>query len=197
MQLGNTGYFYKKYFLRLDFFTCVCYNQVMKKIDNQTQKSIFPFKLSKVIFALCLLCMAICVAGIVITVIRIVNNGGIKGVLDVLKYPLLIVVEIFFIVFAISVIIRSRYIVTDTSLITQFGIVKSTYSLKDITTLTLDTKANKLFVYQGEVFFVLSVRKEWQTQLIQAILQSKPDLSVNFTLEDGEPPKQEEPDEKN
>ena len=166
----------------------------MKKI-NTGKVSVFPLKLSKLIIALCILCLGLCAAGIVVTTIRIINHG-IFGVMDVLKYPLLLAVCVFCIVVVISILIRARYIVDEKSLITQFGLIKTTYVISDFTSITVDMQTEKMTVYQGENFFVISVKPEWKDDFIKAILAVKPEIEVDFTLTENKPPKNEKNSDK-
>ena len=168
----------------------------MKKSTDQKNKILFPLKLSKVMIALCIVCIALCLAGIAVTIFRIVNNNGINGVMDVLKYPLLILICLFCIALVLSILIRSQYAVDDKNLTTQFGFIKSTYPIKDFTSLTVDSQQQKLTVYQGENFFVLSVKETWLNDMVHAILQSKPSLEVSYTLTENLPPKEDKKDKK-
>ena len=159
----------------------------MKKLDPAKTKA-FPLKLSKLIVALCIVCLALCAAGIAVTIVRIVNYG-IYGIMDVLKYPLLLAVCVFCIVIVVSILIRARYLVDKKSLTTQFGVIKSVYSINEFTSLTMDIQTNKLTVHQGENFFVISVKTEWQDEFIKALLEAKPEIEVDYTLTENKPPK--------
>ena len=161
----------------------------MKKLDLEKTK-VFPFKLSKLLLILCILCLALCVAGIVVTVIRMINFG-IAGVLDVLKYPLLIAVCALCIAIVISILVRTCYMVDEKSLTTQYGFIKSVYPIQEFTSMTLDMQTNKLTIYQGENFFILSVNKDWENEFIHAILAVKEDLEIDYTLTENKPPKEE------
>ena len=188
-----TRYFYKNIVFTLDFLWRACYNLTMKNVENQ--KKVFPLKLSKLIITLCFVCIALCLAGIGVTIFRIVRNGGIHGILDALKFPMLILVCLFCIALVVSILIRSQYTVDETNLTTAFGFIKSQYPIKDFTSMTVNSHTHKLTVYQGEEFFVLTVKEAWENDLVQAILQSKPDIEVSYVLTDNTPPKEEKKDE--
>ncbi len=159
----------------------------MKKLNEQKTKT-FPLKLSQLVVTLCFVCLALCAAGIAVTIVRIINHG-IYGVMDVLKYPLLLVVCVFCIVVVISILIRARYVVDEKFLTTQFGIIKSSYTISEFTSLTVDMQTEKMTVYQGENFFVISIKAEWKDELVKAILEVNPKIEVDFTLTENKPPK--------
>ena len=161
----------------------------MKKLDTEKTK-VFPFKLSNLLLILSILCLALCAAGITVTIIRIVNFG-IHGVMDVLKYPLLLAICLLCIAVVISILIRTHYVVGEQTLTTQYGFIKSTYSIQDFTSITVDMQTNKLTIYQGENFFVLTVKAAWQNDFVQAILEVNPSIQVDYTLTENKPPKEE------
>ena len=82
----------------------------------------------------------------------------------------------------ISVLAKSQYIVDETYYTTQFGFIKSKFLIKDVTKLELDTDTQKLTVYVGEQFSVLSLSPEWNHEFIAAIREVKPDIEFTFTL---------------
>ena len=95
------------------------------------------------------------------------------------------------IVIVISILVRARYLVDEKSLTTQFGFIKSSYSISEFTSLTVDMQTNKLIVYQGENFFVVGVKPEWRDDLINAILEVKPQIEIDYTLTENKPPKED------
>ena len=82
----------------------------------------------------------------------------------------------------ISVLAKSQYIVDKTYYTTQFGFIKSKFLIKDVTKLELDTDTQKLTVYVGEEYSVLSLSPDWTDEFIKAIQAVKPDIKFSFTL---------------
>ena len=154
----------------------------MKNQNQTTNQKVFPFKFGKLILILSFVCIALSLAGIVITVLRIVGNGGLHGVLDYFKYPLLILVCIFCILFVISVMLRTEYVVDDKQLVTRYGIVKSTYALKDWASLAMDMDTYKLTINLEDSYFVLALKKEWHAEFIHALLEGNPSLEIDYTF---------------
>lgn len=155
------------------------------KNENVTR---FKIKFPKSILWICVAIYALCGVGVGISVWRMVRFG-VGTFFDVLKYPFLIVVCLLCVVIVTSVLIKSEYIVDEQFLISKFGLVKSKFSIKDITSIVLDSDAKKLTVYFGEQFTVLSVMPEWNEDLSRALLKVNPDIDYSFTFSDPPQPK--------
>jgi hypothetical protein len=151
------------------------------KKNKNTQVKRFSYTFTPVMLVLIIGVLLLCSAGIAVSIWRIVQFG-IKSFNDVIKYPFLIAVCVFCIVFVISVFIRSQYIVSGDKLITQFGFIKSSYDIKKITALTFDRDTNKLTVNFGEEYALLAVNPEWNEQLVRAILDVNNSIDYSFTL---------------
>jgi hypothetical protein len=128
--------------------------------------------------------LVLCSIGIALSVWRLTKSGGVHGFGDVLKSPFLILICLFCIAVVISLLIRSQYVVTDEHFIMQFGFIKSTYSVKEITSVLLNTDNQKLTVYMGEQYFVATVNPQWNNDLVQALRKVNPDIEYSFTLAD-------------
>ena len=157
----------------------------MKKQEIENVKA-FKMKFSPTIVLLCIAVLALCGVGIGVSIWRIARFG-IKEFTDVIKYPFLIAVCIFCIVIVISILIRSQYVVSGETFITHFGVVKTKFSIKEITSLLLDRDLYKLSIYFGEQFTVISVSPTWNEELVRALLDINPNIDYGFTLT--EPPK--------
>ena len=155
------------------------------KNENVTR---FKIKFPKSILWICVAIYALCGVGVGISVWRMVRFG-VGTFFDVLKYPFLIVVCLLCVVIVTSVLIKSEYIVDEQFLISKFGVVKSKFSIKEITSIVLDSDAKKLTVYFGEQFTVLSVMPEWNEDLSRALLKVNPDIDYSFTFSDPPQPK--------
>ena len=164
----------------------------MKKKEAQTVKR-FQIKFTPVIISLCFAILLLCCVGIGISIWRIAHFG-INGFNDVIKYPFLIAVCLFCIVIVIGILIRSQYLVDGETFITQFGIIKSKFSIQEITSVLLDRDLKKLSIYFGEQYSVLSVSPEWNEELVRALLAVNPNIDYGFTLTD--PPQNKTENEK-
>jgi hypothetical protein len=157
---------------------------------NTTQKAetkYFRYKFTPVLLLLCVLVLILGTAGIAVTVYRMIANGGILEFSDFLKYPFLIAVCAFLIALIVALLIKSQYVVTKESFITQFGFIKTTFVLKDITSITHDRDLHKLTISFGEQFCVIGCHAEWEDDFVHAILQRNPDIDYSYTLTDNKP----------
>ena len=152
-----------------------------EKKNKNTEAKRFSYTFTPVMLVLIIGVLLLCGAGIAVSVWRIVQFG-IKGFNDVIKYPFLIAVCVFCIVFVVCVFIRSQYVVSGDKLITQFGFIKSSYDIKKITALTFDRDTNKLTVYFGEEYMLLAVNPTWNEQFVRAILDVNSSIDYSFTL---------------
>ena len=164
----------------------------MKNQETQNVKR-FKIQFSPAIFLLCIAVLLLCGVGIGVSVWRIVRFG-IKGFNDVIKYPFLIAICLFCIVIVVSILVRSQYLVVGETFVTQFGIIKTKFLIRDITSVLLDRDLNKLSIYFGEQFSVVSVSPHWNEELVRALLAVNPNIDYGFTLSD--PPKDKTNNEK-
>lgn len=164
-------------------------------MEQKSNKNLrFPLKFSPIIIVLCIAVILLCGGGIALSVIRIIKEG-IRDFYAVLKSPFLIAICAFGIAIVTGMLIRSSYIVTDKHFITQFGFIKSSFDIKSMTAMVYDREKNKVSIYFGEEFSVVSVSSEWVDNFIKAILEVNPDVDYSFTLSDA-PDKDKKDDDK-
>ena len=153
----------------------------MKKTDAPQEAKYFKFKFTPAMLILAYSVIALCIIGIILSAIRI-YTFGIHDFNDMLKSPFLILVCVFGIVVVISMLVCSRYIVTNEEFVSQFGLIKSRFHTKSFTSVLLDTDTHKLTIYMKEEFFVVTTNPEWNNDLVQALREVNPDLEFSFTL---------------
>ena len=155
----------------------------MKKTSAPQEAKSFKFRFTPLMIALACAVYVLCLVGIAMSIWRIANEG-IHDFSDVLESPFLILICLFGIVVITALLIRSRYLVTEEHFITQFGLIKSKFPVKEITSILLDTDSHKLTVYMGEEYFVVTTSPEWNNDLVQAIRDVNPAVEFSFTLAD-------------
>ena len=153
----------------------------MKKTNAPQEATTFKFQFTRMMIVLAIAIYALCAIGIIMSIHRIVLLG-IHNLLDALQSPFLILICLFAIVLLTATLIRSRYLVTDTQFITEFGFIKSAYPLEKITSILLDTDNHKLTIYMGEEYFGVVTAPEWNNDLVQAIREKNPNVEFSFTL---------------
>ena len=153
----------------------------MEKNTTPSLEKTFKFRFTPLMLILAYAVVALCLFSIGLSIARIVNEG-IHSFLDALKSPFLIAICLFGIVIVVGVLVRSRYVIKEETLIMQLGFIKSKFAIKEITSLLLDTDAHKLTVYMGEEFFVLVTSPEYNHDFVQALREVNPDIEFSFTL---------------
>ena len=158
----------------------------MSKKQAPVEAKKFKIKFSPLIIGLCIAIYALCIAGAVLSVWRIIRFG-IHNFSDALQCPFLIAVCIFCIVLVTSILLRSEYVVDDRHFIAKYGFIKSKFFIKDVTAILLDTDTQKLTVYFGEQFIVVTTSPNCNEPLVRALLTINPDIDYSFTLTENKP----------
>ena len=168
---------------RLAFFSTPCYNKNMK---NKKDIKRFPYKLTTTMYLLAFGVIALCLGGIGICIYRIAKFG-VNGFTEYLQSPLLIAICLLGIAVVISILVKSEYAVDEQYFYTRFGFIKDKFSIKDITSLLLNTDTNKLTVYFGENYTVLAVNPTNNDEIIKAIREVNPNVEFSFTMAENTP----------
>ena len=111
-------------------------------------------------------------------------RGDITSAWEWIKYILLYFVSVFLAVILIAMLIRSRYIVTEKRLITQFGIIFSKYEIKKIRSVCLVSGTKKLNVYFDDFknhFITIVVKEEWYDDFIKTLTSINERIEFDFT----------------
>ena len=153
----------------------------MDKNMQPKKAKFFKYRFTKTLVALIFLVLALCIAGIAVSIYRITKFGIVEW-MDALKSPLLIAVCLFCIATVLGILIKSQYIIDETHYTTQFGFIKSKFPIKDITKLEINMDTHKLTVFIGEEFSVLSLSPAWNDEFIAALREVNPDMEFTFTL---------------
>ena len=150
-----------------------------KKNTPQTAKY-FKYKLTKSMIAVAVIAILLSLGGLVLSVYRLVISEF-DEVTDFITHPLLILACLFCLALTISILYKSQYVVKDQEYVMQFGFIKSTYKIKDITKVVYDTDTKKLTVFSGEEYSVLPLCESWQEEFVQALRAVKPGIDYTFT----------------
>ena len=131
---------------------------------------------------LCAVCFALTSWQFVEFVIGV--RGDISSVWEWIKYILLYFVSVFLSLLLIAMLIRSRYIITERRLITQFGIIFSMYEIKKIRSVCLVSGTKKLNVYFDDFksrFITIVVKEEWYDDFIKTLTSINEKIEFDFT----------------
>ena len=157
--------------------------------DNPKQQELrdepFRFKFSGVILALFALLLALCAAGIGLTTWQFLDflKGDISSVYSWMKYLLLYLVSGLLAVLVVAMLIKSQYVVTKKTLITQFGLIRSRYDIKSIYSVRLFRGSNKLTVYFDDYktkYTVIVVKDIWYDEFVRALIARNERIEYDF-----------------
>lgn len=156
-----------------------------------TEKRVFPFRFQAYLLTAMIAGLVLCAACFAYTTWQFVNfvQGDISSVYDWLKYFLLYFVSVFLAVLLCAMLIKSQYVITDTELIVQFGIVKSKYELKKIFSARVFKKSNKLTIYFDDFktkYMIIVVREEWYDEFVKALGERNEKISFDYVTAEEE-----------
>ena len=144
----------------------------------------FRFRFSKLIILLQIAAMVLAAAAIAYTVYRMITLGFGDASL-IIQYVLLLLFGVGAIVIFSAMLIRSVYIVGKKEIILRFGLIKSVYKIKEIESIRLFSKTNKLVLYfKNEKYTVISVKPEWYNDFIREVLSHNLNIRYDVSITD-------------
>lgn len=166
--------------------------------NERDSKTVFRFRFSPLILAVLILGLVLCAVCIAFNSWQLalfLQDEASPTTWDWLKFSIFYFVAAFFAVLVISMLIRSRYILTDKDLILQFGIVKSRYEIKKIFSLRLFEKSNKLTVYFDDFktkYMIIVVHEQWYKDFVEALQQRNDRIEFELVCPTDKPDKTDE-----
>ena len=130
---------------------------------------------SKVLFA---------AAAIVYTAYRMATVGFGSASL-IIQYVVLLLFGVLALVIFSAMLIRSVYVVGKKEIVLRFGLIKTVYKIKDIESIRLFSKTNKLVLYfKNEKYTVISVKPEWFNDFIREVLSHNLNIRYDVSITD-------------
>ena len=155
--------------------------------NHAFENKVFPIKFGKAILILSIASLVLCAVGIGLSIYNIIVFG-IVNFSDALKYPFLIVICTLCIVFVIGILTSSKYVITKEKLIAKYGLLKSEYSVLEITALVLDRDERKLIAYMGEAYMLITVDPIENERFARELLEVNGDIDFSYTVTENKPP---------
>lgn len=148
----------------------------------------YTFKLSKLAFAGCIVGILLGIGGIAFTIYRMLAPSlGFSSPQLIIQHIVIIIASLLALVIFPAILIHSVYKVTDKEIILWFGIIKSTFLLKDIKSVHLFTKTNKLVVYfKDDRYTVIVVKPEWYNEFVKDICNANKDIRYDDSTPDSD-----------
>lgn len=145
---------------------------------------IFRFRFSKTIILLQIAAMILAAAAIVYTAYRMATVGFGSASL-IIQYVVLLLFGVLALVIFSAMLIRSVYVVGKKEIVLRFGLIKTVYKIKDIESIRLFSKTNKLVLYfKNEKYTVISVKPEWFNDFIREVLSHNLNIRYDVSITD-------------
>ena len=144
----------------------------------------FRFRFSKTIILLQIAAMILAAAAIVYTAYRMATVGFGSASL-IIQYIVLLLFGVLALVIFSAMLIRSVYVVGKKEIVLRFGLIKTVYKIKDIESIRLFSKTNKLVLYfKNEKYTVISVKPEWFNDFIREVLSHNLNIRYDVSITD-------------
>ncbi len=149
----------------------------------------YKFRFSPMMIAVFSVGIALCAACFALTSWQFIEfisglRGDITSAWEWIKYLLLYFVSILLAVLLTAMLIRSRYMITEKHLVTQFGVIFSKYEIKKIRSVCLIGGTKKLNVYFDDFknrFITIVVKEEWYDDFIETLTSINERIEFDFT----------------
>ena len=144
----------------------------------------FRFRFSKTIILLQIAAMILAAAATVYTAYRMATVGFGSASL-IIQYVVLLLFGVLALVIFSAMLIRSVYVVGKKEIVLRFGLIKTVYKIKDIESIRLFSKTNKLVLYfKNEKYTVISVKPEWFNDFIREVLSHNLNIRYDVSITD-------------
>lgn len=150
----------------------------------------FKYRFTKLITAFIWLGMALALTAFAMNTYFLFTEGlgsAANIAYPILRYVLMYLISVAAFIILLSLLVSSYYCITETTLKTSFGIIKSKYDVLKIEKVVLDRKTNKLSVYfEDKSFIVIVVKEEWYEEFVDAILKANRKIEYSINSKENE-----------
>ena len=108
----------------------------------------FKYKKSLLITVVISLLTACAPAGVVANIISLITDGN--SVLRVLSYSIILAISVFMLIASLLMLLTAHYKITDTYLITSYGIISERLPINSINSISIFKNSDNLVVYFNE-----------------------------------------------
>ncbi len=144
----------------------------------------FKFRFTKLIILLQIAAMVLAAGALAYTAYRMATVGFGDASL-IIQYIVLVLFGVLALVIFGAMLIRSAYTVTEKEIVLRFGVIKTVYKIKEIESIRLFTKTNKLVLYfKNEKYTVVSVKPEWYSDFIREVLSHNLGIRYDVSITD-------------
>lgn len=161
-----------------------------QKNSSETVKR-YPFRFSAAMLAVLITGLVLCTACFALTTWQFSGflTGDLSSFYEWLKYILLYFVSLFLAVLIVSALIRSQYVITQTNLVLQFGLIKTKYEIKKIFSVCLLNGSKKMNIYFDDFktkFATIVVKETWYDDFIKTLVSINERIEFDFSTAEDE-----------
>ena len=147
------------------------------------EKFRFQFKTS--IYVLTSIVLLMCLVGLYWNIFNL-TEFGFKNNFKTVSYLILAVITAGLVVFTISLLVNSKYLIKKGYLYTYFGFIRSKININDIICITLFKKSNKLVIYlKDQCYSVIVISPEKYDLFVLALREQNKEIIYDAKI-DGE-----------
>lgn len=148
------------------------YNDGMKK---------YPFKFSKLMYAVFIAGIILCLAGAGVTLYRIFA-GVVTDTYDWIGVSVMTVIILFLLVLIVSLFFKAQYEIHEDKIVLQLGILRNTYPLTDVTSVHLFKGANKLAIYfKDERYAAIVIASDLYDDFMKTLMERNEKIGFSFS----------------
>ncbi len=141
-------------------------NKSLTKYKYQFNKSFF------IIAGVGSVVAVLCIVFNVLRFVKLSSKETVPGFYESVSLILSLILSIAFIVFVVSALINSYYVIDEKAVILRWGVIKNTIKASEVKEIKFITDKNKLeLIFEDESYFVISVSPAWQESFINEIKQ--------------------------
>lgn len=145
---------------------------------------VFKYRFTKLTILLIYSGIALCVAGVGINLYVVLTKNlseAANVVYPIVQYSLTFLIPSVMLILLVSLIFSSYYSIDGKTLKISFGLIKSKYDVKEITTVMLDRTVDKLSVYLSDnTVFAVVIKEECYRDFIDALCKTNP--LIEYTI---------------
>ena len=172
-------------------FSLQLFYTVPMEEKNELPIKTYQFKFTPLMIAVISVGILLCAACFALTTWQFLGflSGDITSAYEWMMYVLLYFTSVFLAILLSGLLIRSRYIVTDKLLITQFGIVKSKYPIRKIRSVCLLNGSKKLNLYFDDFktkYMTIVVKEDWYDEFVQTLISRNESIEFDFSSAEDE-----------
>ncbi|MCD8201807.1 MAG: PH domain-containing protein [Clostridia bacterium] len=151
----------------------------------------FKYEFSKLIKALIIIGIILCVAGFVLVFVQvfrtIYGSLPVPSTYEIIGQVIMFFVTIFLGILLVWLLVGSSYTVDKEYIITKFGFIKSKFKIADIVMIRVDRNTDRLSVqFNNDTYMIIVVNSFWHDDFVNAVMAAN--RNIQYVIESKEGP---------